>query len=162
MPSEKKGITLPKAIKKETPLLVPMPAYVPIREAARSSGVSARMVRHYETQGLLLGVTRTHAGYRQYSSSDIHTLHFIRRARNLGFSIDEIRSLIELWRNQQRNSAQVKYIVQRHICALNERIAAMQAMQRTLQTLVSHCRGDDLPDCPIIDDLASPENRNTG
>lgn len=139
-----------------------MSAYVSIGEAARRSGVSARMVRHYEAQGLLLGVTRTYAGYRQYSSSDIHALHFIRRARDLGFSIDEIRLLIELWRNPQRNSAQVKHIVQRHICILSERITAMQAMQRTLQTLVSSCRGDDLPDCPIINDLASPENLNTG
>lgn len=130
---------------------------VTIGEAAQRAGVSARMLRHYESLGLLPAVARTDSGYRQYNASDVHTLRFIRRSRDLGFSIEEIRLLLELWRNQQRSSAQVKHIAQQHIQALQERIAAMQAMQRSLQSLVACCRGDERPDCPILDDLAAPE-----
>jgi Cu(I)-responsive transcriptional regulator len=120
---------------------------VPISEAARLAGVSARMVRHYESLGMLQGVARTESGYRQYTEADVHTLHFIRRARDLGFSIEEITALLALWQDRSRSSAQVKRIAQTHI-------AAMQAMQRTLQILVGCCHGDDRPDCPILDDLA--------
>ena len=116
------------------------------------------MVRHYESLGLLPGVARTDSGYRQYSPADVHTLRFIRRARDLGFSMEEISLLLDLWRDQGRSSAQVKQVAQQHIAELTERIAAMQAMQRSLQSLVSCCRGDDRPDCPILDDLASPED----
>ncbi len=130
---------------------------VPIGDAARRAGVSARMVRHYESLGLLPGVSRTDSGYRQYGPADVHTLRFIRRSRDLGFSIEEIGLLLGLWRDQQRSSAQVKQIAQQHIAELEERIAAMQSMQRSLQSLVSCCRGDDRPDCPILDDLAAPE-----
>ena len=127
---------------------------VPISEAARLAGVSARMVRHYESLGLLQSVARSEGGYRQYTEADVHTLHFIRRARDLGFSIEEITTLLALWQDRSRSSAQVKHIAQSHIAQLTERIAAMQAMQRTLQTLVGCCHGDDRPDCPILDDLA--------
>lgn len=130
---------------------------VPIGDAARLAGVSARMVRHYESLGLLPEVARTDSGYRQYGPADVHTLRFIRRARDLGFSMEEISLLLGLWRDQARSSAQVKQIAQQHIAELGERIAAMQAMQRSLQSLVSCCRGDDRPDCPILDDLAAPE-----
>ena len=114
------------------------------------------MVRHYEALGLLPEVARTDNGYRQYTASDVHTLRFIRRCRDLGFSIEEIRQLLALWRDKRRASAQVKHIAQAHIHQLNERIAAMQAMQRSLQALVSCCKGDERPDCPILDDLGSP------
>ncbi|WP_120965445.1 Cu(I)-responsive transcriptional regulator [Comamonas sp. lk] len=134
---------------------------VVIGEAARRAGVSARMVRHYEAQGLLRPVYRTDSGYRQYSEADVHTLRFIRRGRDLGFSMEEIGTLLGLWHNQGRASSQVKTIAQKHIAALTERIAAMQSMQRTLQTLVHCCHGDDRPDCPILDDLASADTASS-
>lgn len=132
---------------------------VAIGEAARRAGVSARMVRHYESLGLLAPVHRTDSGYRQYSEADVHALRFIRRGRGLGFSMEEIGTLLGLWQDQSRASSQVKAIAQRHIQSLAERIAAMQSMQRTLQTLVRCCHGDDRPDCPILDDLASADHQ---
>ena len=128
---------------------------VAIGQAAERAGVSARMVRHYEGLGLLAGVARTDSGYRQYAEADVHSLRFIRRARDLGFSMDEIAQLLGLWQDKARASAQVKLIAQKHIDNLAERIAAMQAMQRSLQTLVGCCHGDERPDCPILDDLAA-------
>ena len=128
---------------------------VPISEAARLAGVSARMVRHYESLGLLQSVARSEGGYRQYTEADVHSLHFIRRARDLGFSIEEITTLLALWHDRSRTSAQVKRIAQSHIDQLTQRIAAMQAMQRTLQSLVQCCHGDQRPECPILDDLAA-------
>lgn len=151
MPSKKKATPLP------ADMAAPAQWPVPIGDAARRAGVSARMVRHYESLGLLPGVARTDSGYRQYGPADVHTLRFIRRSRDLGFSIEEIGLLLGLWRDQKRSSAQVKQIAQQHIAELEERIAAMQSMQRSLQSLVSCCRGDDRPDCPILDDLAAPE-----
>ena len=141
---------------------VPSPAAhfgwpVPISTAAERAGVSPRMLRHYESLGLLSGVARTDSGYRQYTESDVHTLRFIRRARDLGFSIPEIATLLGLWQDQHRASAQVKQIAQTHIDDLGQRIAAMQAMQRSLQALVGCCQGDGRPDCPILDDLAGPD-----
>ncbi|MCA0441007.1 MAG: Cu(I)-responsive transcriptional regulator [Alicycliphilus sp.] len=128
---------------------------VAIGQAAERAGVSARMVRHYEGLGLLAGVARTDSGYRQYTEADVHSLRFIRRARDLGFSMDEIAQLLGLWQDKARASSQVKQIAQKHIDNLAERIAAMQAMQRSLQTLVGCCHGDERPDCPILDDLAA-------
>ena len=128
---------------------------VPIGIAAQRAGVSARMVRHYESLGLLPPVGRTDSGYRQYTEAEVHALRFIRRARDLGFSMAEIATLLGLWQDKQRASSQVKRIAQAHIDNLSERIAAMQAMQRTLQSLVQCCHGDDRPDCPILDDLAA-------
>ena len=128
---------------------------VPIGVAARRAGISARMVRHYESLGLVKGVARTDSGYRQYTEADVHALHFIRRSRDLGFSMEEIAELLGLWHDRSRASSQVKRIAQQHIDDLSERIAQMQAMQRSLQTLVSCCKGNDRPDCPILDDLAS-------
>ena len=127
---------------------------VNIGEAARLSGVSAKMLRHYESLGLLGTVTRTDSGYRLYSPADVHTLRFIKRCRDLGFSMAEIGELVGLWQNKRRASANVKKIAQKHMDELSERIAAMQAMQRTLSTLLHCCHGDDRPDCPILDDLA--------
>ncbi|UOB07504.1 Cu(I)-responsive transcriptional regulator [Diaphorobacter sp. LI3] len=133
-----------------------------IGTAAERAGVSARMLRHYESLGLLTGVARTDSGYRQYTEADVHTLRFIRRARDLGFSMEEIATLLGLWQDKQRASSQVKRIAQAHIDNLSERIAAMQAMQRSLQALVHCCHGDDRPDCPILDDLAMAGIPNSG
>lgn len=127
---------------------------VTIGEAARQSGVSAKMLRHYESLGLLGKVNRTDSGYRLYSPADVHTLRFIKRCRDLGFSMAEIAELVGLWQNRRRASSSVKKIAQRHLDDLNARIAAMQAMQRTLSTLLDCCHGDARPDCPILDDLA--------
>jgi Cu(I)-responsive transcriptional regulator len=126
-----------------------------IGEAARRSGVSAKMVRHYESLGLLPSVHRTEAGYRQYGDNEVHTLRFIRRARDLGFSMDEIAQLLKLWQNRRRSSAEVRRIASRHIEDLSRKLAEMEAMRRTLQHLVHCCHGDDRPDCPILDELAA-------
>jgi MerR family transcriptional regulator, copper efflux regulator len=125
-----------------------------IGEAAQRSGVSAKMVRHYESLGLLPSVARTDAGYRQYGDKEVHTLRFIRRARDLGFSMAEIAELVKLWQNQRRSSASVKKIASAHLAALDAKMAEMAAMRRTLQHLVHCCSGDERPDCPIIDELA--------
>lgn len=127
---------------------------VNIGEAARRSGVSAKMLRYYETLGLLGQVNRTDSGYRQYSAGEVHTLRFIKRSRDLGFSMAEVADLVGLWQDRGRSSANVKRIAQKHVDDLGVRIAAMQAMQRTLQDLLCHCHGDARPDCPILDDLA--------
>ena len=129
---------------------------VNIGEAARLSGVSAKMVRHYEGLGLLPRVARTDSGYRQYSAADVHTLRFIKRARDLGFSMDEISELVGLWQNRRRASANVRRIAQKHAEDLAQRIASMQEMQRTLQHLIHCCHGDERPECPILDELAAP------
>ena len=118
------------------------------------SGVSAKMLRHYESLGLLGRVTRTDSGYRQYSEADVHTLRFIKRSRDLGFSMTEIAELVSLWHNRRRASASVRRIAQQHAAELAQRIEAMQSMQRTLQHLIHCCHGDARPDCPILDDLA--------
>ena len=125
-----------------------------IGEAARHSGVSAKMIRYYESLGLLKEARRTAAGYRIYDDSDIHTLKFVRRARDLGFSIEEIERRLGLWQNRRRNSGDVRRVAQAHIADLNRRIEELQAMRRTLERLVAHCHGDHRPDCPILDDLA--------
>lgn len=125
-----------------------------IGQAAERSGVSARMLRHYEGLGLLSGVARTESGYRQYTEADIHSLRFIKRSRDLGFSMSEITELLGLWQNRRRASGNVKRIAEKHLAELEQRIAGMQAMQRTLSTLVHCCHGDARPDCPILDDLA--------
>ena len=127
---------------------------VAIGTAARLSLVSAKMVRHYESLGLLPPVARTDSGYRQYSEADVRSLQFIKRGRELGFSMAEIAELVGLWHNRSRASASVKHIAQKHVQDLAQRIDAMQAMQRTLLTLLDHCHGDTRPDCPILDDLA--------
>jgi Cu(I)-responsive transcriptional regulator len=111
-------------------------------------------VRHYESLGLLPPVGRTDAGYRQYGDKEVHTLRFIRRARDLGFGMAEIGELLKLWQNRRRASADVKRIALTHIADLDRRIAEMEAMKRTLSSLASCCHGDQRPDCPILDELA--------
>ena len=125
-----------------------------IGQAASQSGVSAKMIRHYEALGLLPAVPRTDAGYRQYGEAQIHTLRFIRRARLLGFSMVENAELLRLWQNQSRASADVKRIALAHVADLERRIAEMQAMRQTLQELASCCQGNQRPDCPILSGLA--------
>jgi MerR family copper efflux transcriptional regulator len=125
-----------------------------IGQAAAASAVSAKMIRHYEQLGLLPKAPRTDAGYRQYDDTSVHTLRFIRRARDLGFSMKEIAALLALWRNRRRASAEVKRIALAHAGDLQRRIDEMQAMQRTLEHLAHSCHGDERPECPILDDLA--------
>ncbi|MDI1274952.1 Cu(I)-responsive transcriptional regulator [Polaromonas sp.] len=131
-----------------------MSAPMNIGEAARQSGVSAKMVRHYESLGLLPHVHRSDSGYRQYSAAEVHTLRFIKRSRELGFSMPEIAELVSLWQNRRRASENVRRIAKKHADELAQRIAAMQAMQKTLGHLIHCCQGNDRPDCPILDDLA--------
>lgn len=126
-----------------------------IGAAAKQSGVSAKMVRHYESLGLLPTVPRTESGYRQYGEREVHTLKFIRRARDLGFSIVEIGQLVKLWQNRRRSSAEVRRIASRHVEDLTRKLAEMEAMKRSLEHLVHCCRGDDRPDCPILDELGT-------
>ena len=125
-----------------------------IGDAAAASAVSSKMIRHYEALGLLPKMPRTAAGYRQYDDATVHTLRFIRRARDLGFSIKEITTLLSLWRNRRRASGDVKRIALAHAAELQRRIDEMQSMQRTLQHLAHCCAGDARPECPILDDLA--------
>jgi MerR family gold-responsive transcriptional activator of gol and ges genes len=127
---------------------------VNIGAAAASSGVSAKMIRHYEAIGLLRPAERRANDYRDYGERDLHELRFIRRARKLGFSIREIGELLTLWRDRSRSSREVRRIAEVHIGDLQSRVAEMQAMADTLRNLVSACHGDDRPDCPILDDLA--------
>lgn len=121
-----------------------------IGEAARASGVSAKMIRYYEDVGMLPAAARTESGYRVYSQSDVHRLHFVRRARDLGFSVKEIGDLLSLWSDRSRKSADVKRIANAHIAALEQKIQELRQMSSTLQTLVDCCAGDDRPDCPIL------------
>ena len=126
-----------------------------IGQAAAQSGVSAKMVRHYESLGLLPTVHRTDAGYRQYGEKEVHTLRFIRRARALGFSMAEITELLKLWQNKRRASADVKRIALAHVADLERRIAEMEAMKQTLGHLAHCCQGNSRPDCPILSELAA-------
>ena len=125
-----------------------------IGEAATRSGVSAKMIRYYETLSLLSKVGRTASGYRQYGLNEVHTLRFIRHARELGFSMVEIAALLKLWQNRRRASADVKRIALSHVADLNRRMAEMAAMKRTLEALAECCHGDGRPECPILDELA--------
>lgn len=122
--------------------------------AAQSSAVSAKMIRHYEAIGLIPPVTRSESGYRIYTESDVHTLRFIRRARDLGFSVEQIRELLSLWQDGHRESASVKRIALRHVEELEAKMVELRRMADTLRHLADHCSGDSRPDCPILDDLS--------
>jgi len=126
-----------------------------IGEAAKASGVSAKMIRHYEEVGLVPAAARTDAGYRQYGDAEVHTLRFIRHARDLGFSIAEIGELLGLWHDRKRPSRQVKALAQAHIAELERKAQELLAMKATLEHLVHCCHGDDRPDCPILENLAN-------
>ena len=125
-----------------------------IGRAAALSGVSAKMIRYYESVGLVRPADRTVANYRAFSERDLNELRFIRRARTLGFSVEEIAQLLQLWRDRDRPSREVKAIAQRHVADLDARIAEMQAMADSIRHLAGACAGDERPDCPILRDLA--------
>ena len=126
-----------------------------IGEAARASGVSAKMIRHYESIGLIGAARRTDAGYRVYTGQDVRVLQFVHRGRALGFSLDQIRDLLALWQDKDRASADVRALARTHIEELNRKIAEMEAMRRTLESLAASCHGDARSDCQILDDLAA-------
>ena len=125
-----------------------------IGEASAKAGVTPKMVRHYESLGLLPKVHRTESGYRVYGESEVHTLRFIKRSRDLGFSIPEIAELVRLWQDRKRPSANVKKVASAHLAELDRKIKEMESMRKTLQHLVHCCQGDGRPDCPILEDLA--------
>ena len=124
-----------------------------IGQAASETGVSAKMIRYYESITLLKPSARSDAGYRIYTPQDLHALHFIKRSRNLGFSLEQIRELLSLWQNDQRASSDVKTIALAHVADLDRRIAELSDMRNTLSQLASACHGDDQPDCPILQNL---------
>lgn len=124
-----------------------------IGEAAKASGISTKMIRHYETLGIIPKAVRSDAGYRKYSDSDINILKFVKRARGLGFSMKEIKKLVNLWRNRSRASADVKALAIQHIQQMEQKIEELQAMTRTLKHLAKSCHGDHRPDCPILDGI---------
>ena len=124
-----------------------------IGKAARASGVSAKMIRYYEQTGLIPQVGRTGAGYRDYSASDVHMLRFIRRARDLGFSVAKINELLGLWWDRSRHSADVKRVTRAHIAELRQKIENLRQMADTLQAVFDSCAGDERPDCPILADF---------
>lgn len=127
--------------------------YFSIGRAAEVSGITAKMIRYYESLGLLPKVARTLGDYRVYTESEIHMLRFIRRARGLGFSMAEIETLLSLWRDQRRASREVKRLAQQHIAELDSKIEELQTMREALAGLITHCHGDARPECPILEDL---------
>ena len=133
-----------------------------IGQAADASGVSAKMIRYYEEIGLVPKPPRTESNYRVYDQDQVHMLRFIKRARSLGFSVEETATLLGLWRDKSRASAEVRDIAQAHITDLDARIAELQGMRRTLAHLVHCCSGDNRPDCPILDDLAGETANHKG
>lgn len=126
-----------------------------IGDAAQASGVSAKMIRHYESIGLIGAARRTDSGYRVYSEQDVQVLQFIHRGRALGFSLDQIRELLALWQDKNRASADVRALARQHIDELNKKISELESMRRTLERLAASCHGDDRSNCPILDDLAA-------
>jgi MerR family copper efflux transcriptional regulator len=129
-----------------------------IGEASAASGVSSKMIRYYEQIGLIRAAARTESGYRVYAPVDIETLRFIRRARDLGFSVEEMKTLLALWQDKQRESSDVKRIALQHVGEIERRIEELEGMARALRHLAGHCHGDGRPDCPILDDLAGPSD----
>jgi len=133
-----------------------------IGQAAKASGISAKMIRYYESIGLIAAPVRTESGYRVYGDNDVHTLRFIARARDLGFSVEQMSDLLTLWRDRSRASGDVKAIALGHIEELERKARALQEMSNTLRHLAEHCHGDTRPDCPILEELAeapAPRNR---
>ncbi|NIC06860.1 Cu(I)-responsive transcriptional regulator [Billgrantia bachuensis] len=126
-----------------------------IGQAAKASGISGKMIRYYESIGLISPVKRTESGYRIFSEKDVHALRFISRARDLGFSVEQMGNLLALWQDRHRASADVKAVAQAHIGELDLKIKKLQDMRQTLEHLVDHCHGDERPDCPILSGLAA-------
>ncbi|MEC5163227.1 MULTISPECIES: Cu(I)-responsive transcriptional regulator [unclassified Janthinobacterium] len=132
-----------------------------IGQAAKESGITAKMIRYYESIALLKASARSEAGYRTYTDGDLHALRFIKRARTLGFALEQIRDLLSLWQNDGRASADVKRIALAHVAELDGRIAELTAMRCTLSELAGDCQGNDQPDCPILHNLSSMNDRTT-
>ncbi len=137
-------------------------AHLNIGEAAKASGVSAKMIRHYEQAGLIPKASRTESGYRTYSDNDVHTLRFVRHARDLGFSMKQIGELLSLWSDRRRSSRNVRALALEHVKALEQRVVEMNAMKATLEHLVHCCRGDNRPECPILDSLGAHDGVEPG
>ncbi|WMD21882.1 Cu(I)-responsive transcriptional regulator [Achromobacter seleniivolatilans] len=133
-----------------------------IGEAAKSSGISAKMIRYYESIGLIGPAVRTDSGYRVYSDHDLHTLRFVRRARDLGFSVEQMNELLALWKDRSRASADVKRIALEHVQELERKAEALRSMAATLTHLAQHCHGDDRPDCPILENLGCLPEETAG
>jgi len=129
-----------------------------IGEAAKTSGVNAKLIRHYESIGIIPKASRSDAGYRVYSDADVNILSFVKRARGLGFSMKEIKKLVGLWRNKSRSSSDVKNLALTHVKDMELKIAELQSMVKTLNHLAKFCHGDNRPDCPIIDSLAKEKS----
>lgn len=129
-----------------------------IGKAARVSGISAKMIRYYESVGLIPPAARTDTGYRTYSESDVHRLRFIRRARDHGFMVSEIGDLLSLWNDKSRKSADVKRLAEKHIAELERRMESIRQMAETLKTLSDCCAGDERPDCPILEEFQQPDD----
>lgn len=125
-----------------------------IGTAAKAAGISVKIVRHYESEGILPKARRSDSGYRVYNESDVHIFRFVKKARDLGFSLPEVKRLLSLWRNKSRKSEDVKVIANRHIESLNKKIRELEAMKQALEQLATHCHGDERPDCPILNELA--------
>jgi MerR family copper efflux transcriptional regulator len=126
-----------------------------IGEAAEASGVSAKMIRHYEEAGLIRPAKRTQSNYRVYLQNDVEVLRFVKQARRLGFSMNQIALLLGLWEDRSRPSSEVKRVAKEHIGELDRRIRELMEMKKALEDLVKHCRGDSRPECPILDELAA-------
>jgi MerR family copper efflux transcriptional regulator len=131
-----------------------------IGEASKRSGVSAKMIRYYDSIGLVRSAARSGSNYREYDERTLNELRFVKRARALGFSVEEIVQLLSLWRDRSRPSRQVKSIASKHVADLDARAAELKAMADTLRHLAHNCAGDDRPDCPILDDLGTAPTGN--
>jgi MerR family transcriptional regulator, copper efflux regulator len=129
-----------------------------IGQASKASGVSAKMIRYYEEIGLIPRAARRDSGYRDYGDDDVHRLRFIRRARDLGFTVEQIGDLLGLWSDRSRASADVKALALGHVSELRKKVAEIQGMIATLESLAKNCHGDQRPDCPIIEGLAEPSS----
>lgn len=129
-----------------------------IGQAAEASGLPPKTIRYYESVGLIPAAERTGSGYRVYGETDIQTMRFIRRARDLGFSVETVEQLLALWRDRNRPSSEVKSLALRHLEALDRKIAELEAMRRALLHLADHCQGSERPDCPILDDLSEGDS----
>lgn len=126
-----------------------------IGQAAKISGVNAKLIRHYESIGIIPKASRSESGYRTYSEADVHILSFVKRSRSMGFSMKEIKKLVSLWRNKTRASSEVKFLALKHIDEMEKKIQELQEMVKTLRHLSKNCHGDHRPECPILNDLAN-------